>query len=236
MIKNELPEYQQQILGQPSLSKTAANLYNVVETNFFPLEESSFDPCESADPPEAWYQEILQGIPYWAVGQSWEELHDLWDANPPGLIHAALLITAHKDDYFDAGIRTTWFDSASDTIEPDLAALLWHGTWSVQDIIRVLDTTDHADVAHAIRYITNWDDNPFLYSLDSIMQENLRNDPWTRPVIEGLANDWEEAKKTLHQLENASKKLEADPNGTLRDIADILSQEMNNREETRTLK
>ena len=236
MVKNELPEYQDQILGHPSLAKTAASLYNVIEANFFPLDESSFDPYECAEPPQAWYQAILHGIPYWAVGRSWEELHDLWDTDPPGLIHAALLITPHRDDYFDPGIRTTWFQSAADTIDPDLATVLWHGTWSVADIMRVLDATDHVDVAHAVRYITNWDDNPFLYSLESVMQENLRNDPWTRPVIEGLAHDWDEAKKTLHQLDTASRKLEADPNGTLRDIADMLSEETNDHQETRTLK
>ena len=224
MLKNELPEYQARILATQSLDKIAATLYEVIETNFFPLDESAFDPYESAEPPQAWYQQILEGIPWWAVGRSWEELHDLWDADPPGLIHAALLITGQTDDYFDDGIRTTWFQSAADTIEPDLAEILWNGTWTIHETIGILDTTEHVDVAHALRYITNWEANPFLDSLESVIEQNLHTDPWTRPVIEGLANDWNDAKATLDHLRTASEKLDTDPNGTLRRIAEILSQ------------
>jgi len=212
LVRELLPEWEQDILRQPSPEEQIAAFASRFQDRYFPLEDRAM----LGDFEE--YGLFLQGIPVIVMGLSFDDYHYLPHDGCPGILLMTYLL---EDPDQEEDARIALAEACSAHVPRELLQRVPEGGLTAEQAHRLLDGTQFEGVARWADMLQGGTGNFFL---DVCYEELWETDfpQWDREVVEELAQQWPQAERAQQQLRDLADRLEEDPPARFQELLELI--------------
>lgn len=206
LVKEYLPEREQEILREPTPSAQVAKFASYFEDRYLPLHSAFKDGGVEDD-----YAELLRDIPVEVMGIGWEDYETLNDYRL-GIQLMSFLIESPIVN--EEGQRVSLADGLPSAYQVEAERLPAGGVklQAAQRILKGKKWTGLRIWAEILHQSTN---NWFLDTDDEARDSGMINE-WDKETVEQMAKDWKKAEAMYNQAMNFAAWLEDDELGTAR--------------------
>ena len=218
LVREYLPEREQEILRQPCPSDQMAVFINHFEDRYFPLEQGFVEMVEG-------YDEFTSRIPVKVMGIGYDDYHDI----PGHFVSGYQLMTYLMMDPYggpDSEGRIALAEACRVHVPAELLARVPRGGLDFGCAHRLLDGTPYEALARWGDILTG---NTGTYFLDLdyeyLCQSELPD--WCPELVEDLSRQWRRAEVIQESVNRLVEWLGEDPPDHFRELLDFIEGRMN---------
>ncbi len=217
LIRNFLPEREQEILQKPSPSAQMAAFASYFEDRYLPLHPVFKDGEVEDD-----YYELLRDIPVMVMGFSWGDYHELNNARLGMQLMCYLFEPPMQGDSDTAGERMALFDGFPPEYQREAQRVPASGV-SLDAVRLIFKGKKWIGLRNCAEYINQATDNWFL-DTDDEMRGDMQPMEWDKETVASMTKEWLKANAFYDKIMEFAEWLEDKKEGVahFKQTADFL--------------
>ena len=208
LVKDFLPEREQEILQKTSPSAQMAAFASYFEDRYLPLHPAFKDGEVEDD-----YSELLRDIPVMVMGFGWEDYHELNSARLGMQLMCYLFEPPMQGDSNMAGERVALVDGFPTEYQHE-ARRVPAGGISLDDARLIFKGKKWIGLRNCAEYINQSTDNWFL-DTDEEMRSNMQNEEWDKETVAAMSQEWLKADAYYDKIIKFAEWLEDKKDGVV---------------------
>jgi len=221
LVREYLPEREQEILRQPCPSDQMAVFINHFGDRYFPLEPGFVEMVEG-------YEEFISRIPVTVMGISYDDYHDIPSHFGSGY---QLMTYLMMDPYGgpEGEGRIALAEACREHVPAEILACVPRGGLEFDYAHQILDGTTYEALARWGDILTG---NTGTYFLDMDYEYLCQSElpEWCPEWVEDLSRHWQRAEAIQSSVNQLAEWLEEDPPARFAELLDFIERRMNEQE------
>lgn len=216
LIREFVPEYEAEILRQPSEGAQIQNFATRFQDRYFPLAYHLEDIMFDGD---TGYPDLTRGIPVEPRGWTYDEYDMLSSDARPGFQLLAYLI----ESPYDMGERVSLAEACSEHVPIAMLNQVPQGGIKYDLVHGLFDDSPYKPLAMLARWWWQDTGNFFLDTDYEMMSYNMEEPPWDRETVETLTRHWQQADEYQEEIDAFLNWLEGDIEVRFQEILDFIA-------------
>ena len=216
LIRDYLPEYEAEILRQPSQGAQIQNFATRFRDRYFPLAyHVEYMVCDM----DFQYSDLTRGIPVEPRGWTYDEYDMLSTDARPGLQLMAHLL----ESPYDIGDGVSLAEACSEHVPIEMLNQVPEGGIKYDLIGELFKDSPYKPIAMLADWWFQNTGNFFLDTDYEMMFYNMGEPPWDMETVETLTRQWQQADEYQEEVENFLEWLEGDIQVRFQEILDFIA-------------
>ena len=217
LVREFVPEYEQEILRQPSEGAQIQSFASRFQDRYFPL---AYNLVEMAPYDDIGYSDITRAIPVEVRGWTHDEYDGLSFDARPGLQLLAYLI----ESPYDMGERVSLAEACSEHIPIGMLNQVPEGGIKYDSVHDLFDNSPYKAVGKLADWWWQNTGNFFLDTDWECMSYNMGEPDWSMETVQTLTRQWQEADAYQEEIGDFLEWLEGDIQGRFQEILDFIAE------------
>jgi len=216
LVREYVPEYESEILLQPSVGTQIQQFASRFQDRYFPLAYQLTDDLAFED---IRYYDLTRAIPVEVRGWTYDEYDYISSDARPGVQLACYLI----ENPYETDARVSLAEACAEHVGQALVAQVPEGGIKHEVVHRLFDNSPYKPLAMLCDWFWQDTGNFFLDTDYEFLSYNMGEPEWSMEKVQILTRQWQEANAFQDEIDNFVEWLEGDLKSRFQEILDFIA-------------